>query len=68
MIKSKRSELAMLQWMKKFKEATPLTKNALIALIIWAVPVVLMTIYCYARLDFVRSYDSFQPVEHSTSK
>ncbi len=58
----------MFQWIKKFKESTPLTKNAVIALLIWAIPVVLMTVYCYARLDFVRSYDNTEQTEQSVSK
>ena len=58
----------MFQWIKKFKESTPLTKNAVIALLIWAIPVVLMTVYCYVRLDFVRSYDNTEQTEQSVSK
>ena len=58
----------MFKWIKDFKESSPATKNAIISTLIWAVPVVLMTIYCYARLDFVRSYDTSKPIEQSTSK
>lgn len=58
----------MFQWVKNFRDSSSLTKNAIIALVIWATPVVLMTLYCYARLDFVRSYDTTKSVEHSISK
>lgn len=68
MMSPKRREFAMSEWIRKFKDSSPLTKRALIALIIWAVPVVIMTVFCYARLDFVRSYVTPTHTEQSTSK
>jgi hypothetical protein len=58
----------MLRYYQQFKDASPLTKYAILALIIWSIPIVMMTAYSYGRLDFVRSYDTTQSTEHSNSK
>jgi len=59
----------MFQWVKSFRESSSETKNAIFALLFWALPVILTAIFCYARLDFVRSYETpLKSVEHTTSK
>ncbi len=58
----------MLKWIDRFKKSSSFTKNAIIALVIWAAPVILITIFCFARLDFVRSYAKPQIAEKSISK
>jgi hypothetical protein len=46
----------MLNWIKNFKKSTGSTKAFWIVNFIFMLSIILTTLYCYARLDYVRSY------------
>jgi hypothetical protein len=46
----------MLQWIKKFRNASGQTKFFVFNWVIYGIALVATTVYCYARLDYVRSY------------
>jgi len=48
----------MLKWFQKLKGADRATKLFYMTLILYSAAVVLPNLYCYLRLDFVRSYDA----------
>jgi hypothetical protein len=55
----------MLKWFRKFRTASRETKLFIFTSFIWTAVTVLPTIYCYARLDYVRSYDTSQKASES---
>lgn len=46
----------MLKWLKKYNEASSQTKYFIINWLVYGLAIIITTVYCYARLDFVRSY------------
>jgi hypothetical protein len=48
----------MLSWIRKYRESTRETRLFVLTSILYTAAIILPAIYCYARLDFVRSYDT----------
>lgn len=46
------------KWFEEYNESTPQTKYFILNWIIYGLAIIITTVYCYARLDFVRSYQS----------
>lgn len=47
----------MFKWIEDYKNASSKTKSFVLNCIIYSLVIIVSVIYCYARLDFVRSYD-----------
>ena len=50
-----------MQWFKQFISTNRQTKYFILNWALYAVILVLTTAYCYARLDYVRSYKKVAP-------
>lgn len=48
----------MLTWIKQFRSANRQTQYFVLNWLLYGVAIVLTTVYCYGRLDYVRSYRS----------
>lgn len=48
----------MTNWLEDYNEATPKTKSFVLTWIVYSLVLLITTVYCYARLDYVRSYKS----------
>jgi len=46
----------MSSWIKQFNAASRDTKLLIVTLALFSFGIVFTTLYCYARLDYVRSY------------
>jgi hypothetical protein len=46
----------MLNWLRKYNESSSQTKYFVLNWAIYGLAIIITTVYCYARLDFVRSY------------
>lgn len=46
----------MLKWIQQYRQASGETKIFIFTNALFAIAIVATTVYCYARLDFVRSY------------
>jgi len=46
----------MLKWLKRYNRAKPQIKYFALNWLVYGLAIIITTIYCYARLDFVRSY------------
>jgi hypothetical protein len=53
----------MFKWIDQYNEATPQTKFFILNWVVYGLAIVITTIYCYARLDFVRSYQTPSTIE-----
>lgn len=51
----------MFRWIKQFVQSSRQTKFFVLNWFIYGLALVVTTIYCYARLDFVRSYQKIPP-------
>lgn len=56
----------MLGWLKQYGESNSQTKYFTLNALVYGLAIVITTVYCYGRLDFVRSYRS--PNSHETEK
>lgn len=45
----------MFKWIEEYQEANPQIKYFIINWIIYGLAIIVTAVYCYARLDFVRS-------------
>lgn len=45
----------MIAWIEQFKNSSPKTKWFIFNCIVYGMIIVFSTLYCYARLDYVRS-------------
>lgn len=45
----------MLGWLKEYDEANPQTKSFVLNALVYGLAILITTVYCYGRLDFVRS-------------
>ncbi len=50
----------MSSFIEKYRKSNPKTKNFILTCVIYGLVIILTTIYCYARLDFVRSNNKVQ--------
>lgn len=50
----------MFKWWEDYREASPQTKNFILTVLLFSLVIIISSIYCYARLDFVRSYSTEQ--------
>ena len=48
----------MIKWIRQFNEANAQTKYFVLNWAIYGLAILITTLYCYGRLDFVRSYQS----------
>lgn len=46
----------MIKWLREYSEANPQTKYFVLNGLIYGLAIIITTVYCYGRLDFVRSY------------
>lgn len=46
----------MFKWLKAYNEASSQTKFFVLNWLVYGLAILITTVYCYARLDFVRSY------------
>lgn len=53
----------MANWIEQYNESNPKTKSFILTWIIYSLALVITTVYCYARLDYVRSYKSEAAIE-----
>lgn len=58
----------MIKWLKQYYEASPQTKFFILNWVIYGVAIIITTIYCYARLEFVRSDREAHPTEKQDLK
>lgn len=56
----------MFQWIKRFRQASGETKFFIFNWLIYGVMLIVTTMYCYGRLDYVRSY-KITPKSHNQS-
>lgn len=45
----------MFKWIEEYKEAKSQTKYFILNWLVYGIAIIVTTVYCYARLDFVRS-------------
>jgi hypothetical protein len=55
----------MIQWIRKFQASSRQTKFFIFNWVIYGVLLLITTLYCYGRLDYVRSY-KFKTTEHQS--
>jgi len=58
----------MLQWIQNFRNASPQTKFFIFNWVVYGFMIVATMIYCYARLDYVRSYKMTKSESSSSNK
>lgn len=46
----------MLQWIRRYNNANRQIKFFILNWLVYGLALIITTVYCYARLDFVRSY------------
>lgn len=46
----------MLRWLKAYNDSSAQTKYFTLNAIVYGLAIVITSVYCYGRLDFVRSY------------
>lgn len=46
----------MFKWLRDYNNASAQTKVFVLNWLVYGLAIILTTVYCYARLDFVRSY------------
>ena len=46
----------MFEWLREYTEANPQTRYFVLNGLIYGLAIIITTLYCYGRLDFVRSY------------
>ncbi|MBA3816592.1 MAG: hypothetical protein H0X29_08760 [Parachlamydiaceae bacterium] len=46
----------MFKWFEQYQAASKQTKYFILNWIIYGLAIIITTVYCYGRLDFVRSY------------
>lgn len=51
----------MLKWIESYREATPQIKTFVWMWILYGPAIIATTIYCFGRLDYVRSYKAPTP-------
>jgi len=58
----------MVNWLQKFKASSKQTKYFALTWLVYGLAIVASTIYCYARIDFVRSGIPLKRVHEDTRK
>ncbi|MEI8365987.1 MAG: hypothetical protein WCF65_06180 [Parachlamydiaceae bacterium] len=59
----------MFKWLTSYNKSTTQTKYFVLNWLIYGLALIITTIYCYARMDFVRSYRTPGIVEtHQTTQ
>lgn len=56
----------MFKWLEDYNEASPQTKNFIIIALLFSLVIIGSLIYCYARLDSVRSHSVEQSQAYHT--
>jgi hypothetical protein len=56
----------MANWIEQYNESSPKTKSFILTWFIYGLALLITTVYCYARLDFVRSYPSQAALDAKT--
>ena len=46
----------MFKWLKEYNESSSQTKYFVLNWLVYGLALLITTVYCYARLDYVRSY------------
>ena len=58
----------MFQWIEDFMNASAQTKYFVLNWIIYGLVILLSTLFCYGRLDYVRSYAKHQQTTNTTTQ
>lgn len=58
----------MFRWFKEYNEASSQTKYFVLNWLVYGLALLITTVYCYARLDYVRSYRTPSVHERETLK
>lgn len=53
----------MIRWIKEYNEASSQTKFFVLNGLVYGLAIIITSVYCYGRLDFVRSYPSPGPLK-----
>lgn len=64
---SERRNIMVTKWMSEFSQANPKTKWFIFNWAIYGIAIIVTTVYCYARLNFVRSYKIEEPKKEEIS-
>lgn len=54
----------MFKWLDQYNEASPQIKYLILNWLVYGLVIIITTVYCYARLDFVRSYETPSTITH----
>lgn len=58
----------MFKWLKEYNEASSQTKYFVLNWLVYGLALLITTVYCYARLDYVRSYRTPSVAEREKMK
>lgn len=59
----------MIRWIRQFQNASSQTKYLVLNWVVYGLALIASTLYCYARLDYVRSYKATEQVKtHNPSQ
>jgi len=58
----------MLEWLKRYNEASSQTKYFILNWLVYGLAIIITTVYCFARLNYVRSYQSPSTIEANQAK
>lgn len=50
----------MFKWLEDWNEASPQTKYFIITVLVFSLVIIVSVVYCFARLDFVRTQSAQQ--------
>ena len=53
----------MNNWLKQYSNASSQTKYFILNWVVYSLAMLITTVYCYGRLDFVRSYQADTAIE-----
>lgn len=59
----------MFKWIKWYNEADSQTRFFILNWVVYSIALIITTLYCYGRLDYVRTYQTPSTIEkHKTIK
>lgn len=64
-MKKKKGIKGMLKWIRQYRDSPKEIKIFTINWLIYGLVIIITTVYCYGRLDFVRSYHNTVPTTHT---
>lgn len=58
----------MFKWLKEYNDSSSQTKYFVLNWLVYGLAILITTVYCYARLDFVRSYRTPSVTQRESTK